>query len=235
MGKLSLHQLIGEVNRSTKGVSALERLGKAVQLGHELAALSDDLTGHFVEQAKKSGASWTEVGQILGVTKQAAHQRFFVPGSAEVTKKGRRFSRFNDPAREAIEVAKAEASAMNHDYLGTEHLLLGVIGVPDSAGAKALKALGITRKAVHPMVGEVVGQGNSPISGNPPFTPRSRKVLELALKEALKLGHNYIGTEHMVLALVAEGGGVAPQILRQLGAEPGVRAKVLEILTGSSR
>jgi ATP-dependent Clp protease ATP-binding subunit ClpC len=144
------------------------------------------------------------------------------------------FERFTDRARRVVVLAQEEARLLNHDYIGTEHILLGLIHEGEGVAAMALERLGISLPAVRAQVEEVVGHGgSSPASGHIPFTPRAKKVLELALREALQLGHNYIGTEHLLLGLVREGEGVAAQVLVKLGANLSrMREEVLQLLRG---
>ncbi len=129
------------------------------------------------------------------------------------------FERFTDRARSVVVLAQEEARMLNHNYIGTEHLLLGLIREGEGVAAKALESLGISLEAVRQQVGEIIGQGQQAPSGHIPFTPRAKKVLELSLREALQLGHNYIGTEHILLGLIREGEGVAAQVLVRLGAD----------------
>jgi hypothetical protein len=145
------------------------------------------------------------------------------------------FERFTDRARSVLVLAQEEARLLNHPFIGTEHLLLGLIQEGNRLGAKTLESLGITLPAVRQKVEETIGMAGSPPSGSPPFTPRAKKVLELSLREALQLGHSYIGTEHILLGLVREGEGVAATILVGLGAdlEP-VRQKLMQVMSGSS-
>ena len=119
------------------------------------------------------------------------------------------FERFTDRARRVVVLAQEEARLLNHNYIGTEHILLGLIHEGEGVAAKALESLGISLDAVRGQVEEIIGQGGSAPSGHIPFTPRAKKVLELSLREALQLGHNYIGTEHILLGLIREGEGVA--------------------------
>src|SRR6187401_646286 len=129
------------------------------------------------------------------------------------------FERFTDRARRVVVLAQEEARLLNHSYIGTEHILLGLIHEGEGVAAKALESLGISLEAVRSQVEEIIGQGGSSPSGHIPFTPRAKKVLELSLREALQLGHNYIGTEHILLGLIREGEGVAAQVLVKLGAD----------------
>ncbi|GGM00085.1 ATP-dependent Clp protease ATP-binding subunit [Glutamicibacter protophormiae] len=143
------------------------------------------------------------------------------------------FERFTDRARRVVVLAQEEARMLNHNYIGTEHLLLGLIHEGDGVAAKALESLNISLGAVREQVQEIIGKGQQAPSGHIPFTPRAKKVLELSLREALQLGHNYIGTEHILLGLIREGEGVAAQVLVKLGADLGrVRQQVIQLLSG---
>jgi ATP-dependent Clp protease ATP-binding subunit ClpA len=132
-----------------------------------------------------------------------------------------------------VVLAQEEARLLNHNYIGTEHLLLGLIHEGEGVAAKALESLGISLEAVRAQVEEIIGQGQSAPTGHIPFTPRAKKVLELSLREALQLGHNYIGTEHILLGLIREGQGVAAKVLVKLGADLArVRQQVVQVLSG---
>ncbi len=143
------------------------------------------------------------------------------------------FERFTDRARRVVVLAQEEARLLNHGYIGTEHLLLGLIREDQGIAAKALTALDIELEVVRSRVREIIGEGSQEIAGHIPFTPRAKRVLELSLREALQLGHNYIGTEHILLGLVREGEGVAAQVLVELGADLNrVRQQVIGLLHG---
>ena len=143
------------------------------------------------------------------------------------------FERFTDRARRVVVLAQEEARMLNHNYIGTEHILLGLIHEGEGVAAKALEALNISLEGVRAQVEEIIGQGQQAPSGHIPFTPRAKKVLELSLREALQLGHNYIGTEHILLGLIREGEGVAAQVLVKLGADLiRVRQQVIQLLSG---
>jgi ATP-dependent Clp protease ATP-binding subunit ClpA len=143
------------------------------------------------------------------------------------------FERFTDRARRVVVLAQEEARMLNHNYIGTEHILLGLIHQGEGVAARALESLGISLEAVRQQVEEIIGQGQQAPSGHIQFTPRVKKVLELSRREAKELGHNYIGTEHILLGLIREGEGVAAQVLVKLGADlSGVRRQVIEVLTG---
>jgi len=157
--------------------------------------------------------------RLLGLRRRVGRRRGF-------------FTRFTEPARTAVVRAEEEARALKHNYVGTEHLLLGVAGMSDDVGAKALELLGIQPAAVRAEVVRAIGEGDEQPGAQVPFTPRAKKVLELSLREALALGNDYIGTEHILLGLAAEEEGVAARILRERGAgADAIRAAVLQLLS----
>lgn len=143
------------------------------------------------------------------------------------------FERFTDRARRVLVLAQEEARHLDHDFIGTEHLLLGLIHEGDGVAAKALASFGVTLETVRPLVQAAIGEGVLGDSDSPQFTPRAKKVLELSLREAIELGHSYIGTEHLLLGLVSEGDGVAAQVLASLGADLRlIRMQVEKMLSG---
>jgi hypothetical protein len=145
------------------------------------------------------------------------------------------FERFTDRARRVVVLAQEEARHLNHNYIGTEHILLGLIQEEEGVAARALVELGISLEAARTQVEQIIGQGTDKTVSHIPFTPRAKKVLELSLREALQLGHNYIGTEHILLGLIREGEGVAAQVLVNLGAsQERVRQQVVQLLTGAA-
>ncbi len=146
------------------------------------------------------------------------------------------FERFTDRARRVVVLAQDEARGLKHNYIGTEHLLLGLITEGEGVAAKALEMMDIKGDAVRESVIEIIGEGEKPVEGHIPFTPRAKRVFELSLREALQLGHNYIGTEHLLLGLLKEGEGVAAQVLTKLGADlTQVRQTVIQLLSGYQR
>jgi ATP-dependent Clp protease ATP-binding subunit ClpC len=143
------------------------------------------------------------------------------------------FERFTDRARRVVVVAQEEARLLGHNYIGTEHILLGIVHEAEGIGARALTAMGVELASVRGLVEEIVGRGGTEPAGHIPFTPRAKKALELSLRESMQLGHNYIGTEHILLGLLREGEGVAAQVLVRLGADLSrVRQGVVEFLSG---
>ena len=146
------------------------------------------------------------------------------------------FEVFTDRARRVVVLAQEEARMLDHNYIGTEHLLLGLIHEGDGVAARALESLGVSLDDVRQNVEEMIGRGQQQLSGHIPFTPRAKKVLELSLRESQQLGHDYIGTEHILLGLIREGEGVAAQVLVKLGADLNrVRQQVLLILGAYAR
>ena len=201
--------------------TALDHVSSAVRISEHLGELADHLIGHFVDQARRTGASWTDIGQSMGVTKQAAQKRF-VPRASDwgdllsgaFPPDPVKFSRFTDRARRAVIAARQEAIKRRHDRVLPEHLILGLLEEQEGLAARAIAALGVSPEAVRAALGAalpavVIPAGVTP--GHVPFDSRTLKVLELTLREALALGHNYIGTEHILLGLLEEeesrGGG----------------------------
>jgi hypothetical protein len=226
---VSLDALIAAV-RSAAPDEPLAQLEAAAQLRAELAEQTDALLGHFVDQARRAGCSWTQIGDALGVSKQAAQQRHTGRTLPE--------ERLTERTRIAIERAGAEARRLGHTYVGTEHLLLGILAVPECVAARVLVEAGVTTATVEAHVLAVIGPGGgSTEPGDPlPHTPRATRCLLGMLEVALLLGHNYLGTEHLLLALYREGDGVAARFLEASGlTEEAARARIVQILTGLSR
>jgi ATP-dependent Clp protease ATP-binding subunit ClpC len=143
------------------------------------------------------------------------------------------FERFTDRARRVVVLAQEEARMLNHNYIGTEHILLALSHEAEGVAAKALESLDISLEAARQQVAEIIGRGPAPLPGHIPFTPRAKKVLELAFREAMQLGHDYIGTEHILLGLIREGEGVGAEVLQRLGADLyRVRQTVIQLLSG---
>jgi Clp amino terminal domain, pathogenicity island component len=234
MQEFSLDQLINVVEDGSE--TPLDRITAAALLKEQVERLGDDLLDHFVQQARGQGCSWTQIGEALGVTRQAAQQRHTAPddrllrGIAE----GRELKRFTARARTAVMNAQTVAQEHRHNYIGTEHLLLGLFVAGDgNLAVKALAALGAEREAIERLVDERVPRGGAQVSGVLPFTPRARQAVADAVGEALKLGHNYVGTEHQLLALRQIEEGIAAKVLDQLEVSyDGLKAKVIQLLSG---
>jgi hypothetical protein len=192
---------------------ALDQLTDAVLVADHLGELADHLIGHFVDQARRSGASWTDIGRSMGVSKQAAQKRF-VPKAEEAA---HNFGRFTDRARTVIVDAQHEAGSNGSPTIQSGHLIIGLIGVAEGLAAKAIVAQGVTLEAVREAARATLPPPGPARSGHVPFDAPARKSLELTFREALRLGHNYIGTEHILLALLEQEDGDGP--LHRLGID----------------
>ena len=219
-----LDELISYV-KSTDG-NALDRVSAAVRISEHLGELADHLIGHFVAQARRTGASWTVIGQSMGVTKQAAQKRF-VPRASDwpdllsgaFPPDPVKFSRFTDRARRAVIAARQEAIRRRNDRVLPEHLVLGLLHEQEGLAARTVAALGVSPEAARAALGATLpaAMPDEVTPGHVPFDSRAMKVLELTLREALALGHNYIGTEHILLGLLEEEENVGGGPLAGLG------------------
>jgi hypothetical protein len=219
----SLDDLIGAV-RGAAPDDPLAQLAEAARLKDRLADQADTLLGHFVDQARRAGHSWSQIGDALGVSKQAAQQRHTArdPLSLE---------RVTPRTRQALDEAQAAATRLEHNFIGTEHLLLGILAVPECLAAKVLAEKGMTTESVEAAVSELIGRGAGAGAGVP-YTPRAARSMARAVVEALELGHNYIGTEHLLLALLTEEEGVAARLLRDVGlTRQSALQRVVQLLT----
>jgi hypothetical protein len=215
---------------------ALDQLSDAVIVAEHLGEVADHLIGHFVDQARRSGASWTDIGRSMGVTKQAAQKRFVrkEPGQPSDLDPSEGFSRFTARARNVVMAAQNEAHAAGNDQIGAEHLLLGLLGEPDGLGAKAIIAQGVPLDAVRRAVTAVLPPAADEVPTLIPFSPLGRKALELTFREALRMDHNYVGTEHILLALAEldDGTGVLAGLgVDKAAAEATIAAAVAADLT----
>jgi hypothetical protein len=216
-----LNDLIATVTADATSDAPLARLATASAVAGELADTGDALVGHFVDQCRGAGHTWAEISESLGVTRQAAHKKYSaIPRDLE---------RWTLRARQVLEHAISNAIAFGHAYVGTEHLLLGLFP-PGGIGAQILEDLGLTQeRAAEQVLAVAPRQDRGP--ADPPFTPLAAQVLGGALTEAISMGHNYIGTEHLLLGLFGQPEGLAAQILARHGAtHDAVKAKVVERL-----
>jgi hypothetical protein len=221
----TLQTLIDGVKTDAPGDEALVQLSQASKTVSDLEQVSDALLGHFVDQCRRNGHSWSEISSALGVSKQAAHKRFTfgVPT----------FERFTDRARMVLTQSETEAHRLGHGFVGTEHILLALFEVPEGLANKVLDEVGIAKPMVDEKVAELIKRATASEEGKLPFTPRAKAVLSSAAEAALQLGHNYIGTEHILLGLLADEGSVAAKVLQGLGAgHDVVRDRTLELLAG---
>ena len=194
---ITLDELITAIRRVHD--DELEQLQSAMVAADHLGELADHLIGHFVDQARRSGASWTDIGRAMGVTKQAARKRF----TPKEVHDG--FSRFTVRARNAVMAAHAEAHAAGNVEIEPVHLVLGLLTEPDAVAAEAIEATGPSLQTVRDVATAALPPAHDEVPELVPYDQASRKVLELTFREALRLGHNYIGTEHILLALLDEG------------------------------
>jgi hypothetical protein len=215
-----LDDLISHIKQQHSDGDVLGQLSDAVFLGEHLGEVSDHLIGHFVDQARRSGASWTEIGKSMGVSKQAVQKRFVPKESgSSVQEKVEVFSRYTDRARHVIVASQEEAFSAESPSIEPVHLLLGLL--KDSAGlaasaivAQKVKLDAVRDAAVAKQPEPLAEPRKSPMI---PFSSNSKKVLELTTRESLRLGHNYVGTEHILLALFELGEGDAFDVLTGLG------------------
>ena len=196
---------------------ALQHLADAAETASFLGDLSDHLIGHFVDQARRAGASWTDIGQHMGVSKQAAQQRFVPRVTEELDfPSGGRLSRFTPRSRAVVESCRALAGDRGDKEIGCEHLLIALIDQSEGLGAQAILALGAPLDTVRAAAESLLGPG-SKRSGKPRFGRGAKKTLELSLREALHLGHNYIGTEHLLLGILRNDSERAAVLLQGFG------------------
>ncbi len=219
----SLADLIAIVEADAPSHDPLARLATASTTSAELTQTGDSLVGHFVDQCRAAGHSWAEISDALGVSKQAAHKRdSAVP---------RDLSRFTERARAVIGASVDVARGLAHAFVGTEHLLAGLFP-PGGIAANLLEGWGLTEAKVADAILARTPRGDHG-PAEPPFTPRAAEVFAGALSEALALGHNYIGTEHLLLALFRDADGLAAQILAEAGATyDDAKAAVIQVLSG---
>jgi hypothetical protein len=198
---------------------ALDQLSDAVIAADHLGDVADHLIGHFVDQARRSGASWSDIGRSMGVSKQAVQKRFVPKGSAEPLDldPGQGFSRFTPRARNVVMAAQNEARAAGNDEIGPGHLVLGLLAEPDGLGARAITSQGVSLNAVRQAASAALPPAADQVPDLIPYDAQARKTLELTFREALRLGHNYIGTEHILLALLELEAGAG--VLTGLGVD----------------
>ncbi|MGW7487549.1 Clp protease N-terminal domain-containing protein [Streptomyces sp. NPDC054786] len=186
---------------------ALEQLQSAVVAADHLGEVADHLIGHFVDQARRSGASWSEIGRSMGVTRQAAQKRF-VTKDEPASDMNQDFGRFTPRARSVVVASQNKAREGGHTQIGTGHLVLGLLDDPEGLAAQVLVAQGVELATVAEAVaGALPEPSGEAVPDLVPFDPRAKKVLELTFREALRLGHNYVGTEHLLLALLEQENG----------------------------
>ena len=232
---LSLTDLIQTVHDRSADPDALARVAAAAEVSGEITSKADALLGHFVDAARGSGCSWAEIGAALGVTKQGAQQRFVDRTESTRRDEQQLLTGYTGRARASLARARQEAREMGHNYVGTEHVVLGVLADPAALSVRVLAELGVPADELRRAVidAAVPRTPHGAVAADLPLTPRARRVLDLARGESLRLGHNYVGTEHLLLALVAEQDGIGGRVLRGHGLDVGrARAEVIRALTG---
>lgn len=211
--------------------NVLEQLTDAVVVAGRLDEVADHLIGHFVDQARRSGASWTEIGASMGVTKQAAQKRFVPkePGDTAAMNPQDGFARFTDRARSVVMAAQEEARTAGNTQIGPVHLILGLLAEPEGLAVQEMIARGVTVDAVRAAATAVLPAADGEPAALIPFGGEAKKILELTFREALRLGHNYIGTEHLLLALLEQEHGSG--VLSGLGLDKAVvESDLVELL-----
>jgi Clp amino terminal domain, pathogenicity island component len=217
----TLQELIEGVRADARGENPLVQLSQASKTASELEQTTDALLAHFVDQCRRSGSSWSEISGALGVSKQAAHKRF----SFDIAS----FDRFTNRASGVLTQSLEEAHQFGHGFVGTEHILLALFEFPEGFAARILAEAGITRSTVEAPVLALVKRGVRYEEERLPFTPRAKAALESAVGEALRLGHDYVGTEHLLLGILLDGNSVASKVLSGLGLDrDAVRAQLHE-------
>ncbi|MFX0579873.1 Clp protease N-terminal domain-containing protein [Nocardia nepalensis] len=218
--------------------NVLEQLSDAVVTAGHLGEVADHLIGHFVDQARRSGASWTDIGASMGVTKQAAQKRFVPkgpgdPGEAAAMDPSAGFAKFTERARQVVVVSQEAARTSGHPQIAVGHLVLGLLSQPEGLGARAITAQGVDLDTVRNAATAAIAEQPADPANLPaliPFGPEAKKVLELTFREALRLGHNYVGTEHALLALLEQENGSG--ILSDVGVDKAkAEADLVELLS----
>ncbi|MEU4224642.1 Clp protease N-terminal domain-containing protein [Nonomuraea sp. NPDC026600] len=229
-----LDDLINAIKSRHRDDDPLGQLSDAVTLGEHLGEVADHLIGHFVDRARHSGASWTEIGRSMGVTKQAVQKRF-VAKEGGVAEDLLSYGRYTKRAQTVIVESEKAAKSAGSAYIEPEHLVLGLLREPEALAAKAMVTLGAPLDRVEEVMKALLKPASATAPDKPPFAPQTTKALELTLREALRLGHNFIGTEHLLLGVLSLGGGPAPAALDGLGvttegAEREIKRLLAELL-----
>ena len=222
-----LDELINAIKKAH--ADTLDQLSGAVVAADHLGEIADHLIGHFVDQARRSGASWTDIGRSMGVSKQAAQKRFVPKGEPNDLDPSQGFNRFTDRARNVVMASQNEARAAGNTTISTGHLVLGLLVAPDGPAVQAITAAGVPLENVRQATAATLPPASSPVPELIPYDGPAKKVLELTFREAVRLGHNYIGTEHILLALLEHenGTGVLADLgLSKVGVEKAIAGQV---------
>ncbi|HEY0002708.1 MAG TPA: Clp protease N-terminal domain-containing protein [Actinoplanes sp.] len=216
--------------------AALDQLTDAVLAADHLGDVADHLIGHFVDQARRSGASWTEIGRSMGVTKQAAQKRFVAKGDAPDVDARQGFSRFTDRARKVVVTAQEEARARSNNQISVAHLVLGLLVDPTALGARAIVAQGVSLEAVRQAAVASLPAAADSVPALIPFEPQAKKALDLTFREALRMNHNHVGTEHILVALLEleDGSGILADLgVAKAPAEASIAAALAAVPSAS--
>ncbi|SNT17878.1 Clp protease N-terminal domain-containing protein [Rhodococcoides kyotonense] len=230
--KLSVPVRLDDLIEAIKKVhtNALDQLSDAVVAGEALGDIADHLIGHFVDQARRSGASWTDIGRSMGVSKQAAQKRFVPKGADTDLDASQGFNRFTPRAKNVVVASQNEAHAARNAEIATAHLVLGLLGEKESIGTRILLSGDRTEQAVRDAASGVLPESGAESAALIPFDADAKKALELTFREALRMGHNYVGTEHILLALLEHEDGKG--VLTGLGLDKAsVEQQVAEFLS----
>ena len=221
---VNLRTLIEQIDQDLPDADALAKVSEAQQRARSLNDIGDQLIDHFVAQARAGGGSWSQIGEALGVSKQAAQQR----------RGPTIYQRFTSRARHVVVIAQEQARSHKHDYIGTEHLLLAVQAEEGGLGAQILAEFGGSLERIQETLGKALMPGTENPPTHIPFTPKAKRVLEEAARSAMDLGHDFVGTEHLLLGLFRVSDGIAAQALGELNiAEDRVRAEVANRVTAT--
>jgi hypothetical protein len=221
----TLQELIDAVRADSSGDEALLQLSQASKTVGDLEEVGDALLGHFVDRCRRTGHSWSEISGALGVSKQAAHKRFTFDAPS--------LERFTERARTVLGDSEREARRLGHGFVGTEHILFALFEVADGLAARVLNEAGLSKSMVEESILSLIKPGSASEEGTLPFTPRAKAAVRRAAEEALRLGHNYVGTEHLLLGLLGDEESVAAKVLLQLKASYSViKDRTVEVLAG---
>jgi len=225
---MTLDELITQVKQRHPDGTALDHLSEATSIAGHLDELADHLVGHFVDQARRGGASWTMIGQSMGVTKQAAQKRFVAGDSS--------LERFTDRAKVVVLKAQGEARNRGDQEVTSLHLLFGLLAEWEGVAGLVIEAAGVTKQAVADAVAAALPPAGEPVVYHVPFSAGLKKVHELIVRESLRLGHNYVGTEHILLGLLEAGEEPGARILTGLGlSKDDIEARTLQALAEFKR
>ncbi|WP_322767458.1 Clp protease N-terminal domain-containing protein [Frankia sp. Cr1] len=215
---VTLDGLVNHVTRLHPEGDALAHLSEAVGVSEQMGDVADQMVGHFVDAARKSGMTWAEIGRSMGVSRQAAQKRFIPRSAATGELDAAAYDRFSPRARAVIAASQEEARAAGHDYLGTEHIVLGLLSQPEGLAGKFLSEK-TTPEQLRAAMSEVLGPRRENVPEYIPYTSRGKRSIELSVQEAQQLGHDYVGTEHLLLGVLADQHGVGTQVLLRLGVD----------------